>query len=45
MISLGIGIIALSRTIRKNIPIYPTLDIKDVINSISGLSISKTTDN
>ena len=45
MISLGIGIIALSRVIRKNIPRYPTLEMKEVMNSINGLAISKTIDN
>jgi hypothetical protein len=41
MISLGIGIIALSRIIRKNIPEYPRLKINEVMKSITGLIISK----
>ncbi len=41
MISLGIGIIALSRIIRKNIPEYPRLEINEVMKSITGLIISK----
>ena len=45
MISLGIGISALSKIINKNIPGYPRLDINDMTKSITGFRISNVIDN
>jgi hypothetical protein len=45
MISLGIGIMALSKTIKKKIPGYPKLDIIHTTKSINGFRISNVTDN
>jgi hypothetical protein len=45
MISLGMGISALYRIIKKKIPGYPKLDINDMTKSISGFRISKVIDN
>jgi hypothetical protein len=40
IISLGIGMSALSNIIRKNIPPYPKPEMIEVINCTIGLSIS-----
>jgi hypothetical protein len=45
MISLGIGISALSKIINKNIPGYPRLDMNDMTKSITGFKISNVIDN
>jgi hypothetical protein len=44
MISLGIGIRALSKIIKKKMPGYPKLDINDMTKSIIGFRISNVID-
>ena len=41
--SLGIGISALSAIMSKNIPMYPELEIVEIINSIRLFNISRAT--
>ena len=41
--SLGIGISALSAIMSKNMPIYPELEIVEIINSIRLFNISMAT--
>ena len=45
IISLGIGMSALSKTLNKKIPGYPKLDIKEITKSITGFRISNVIDN
>jgi hypothetical protein len=44
MISLGIGIRALSKIDKKKMPGYPKLDINDMTKSIIGFRISNVID-
>jgi len=45
MISLGMGIRALSNIINKKIPGYPKVDMNEITKSIIGFRISKVIDN
>jgi hypothetical protein len=45
IISLGIGMSALSKTLSKKIPGYPKVDMNDVTKSMTGFRISNVTDN
>jgi hypothetical protein len=45
MISLGMGISALSNIINKKIPGYPKLDMNEITKSMIGFRISKVIDN
>ncbi|MGB8450380.1 MAG: hypothetical protein WCE25_11720, partial [Nitrososphaeraceae archaeon] len=45
IISLGMGISALSNIISKNIPTYPVVEMNDMTNSMTGLRISNTMPN
>jgi hypothetical protein len=45
IISLGIGMSALSKTLNKKIPGYPKFDMKEITKSITGFRISNVIDN
>jgi len=45
IISLGIGMSALSKTLSKKIPGYPKVDMNDITKSMTGLRISNVIDN
>jgi hypothetical protein len=45
IISLGIGMRALSKIISRKIPGYPKLEINEITKSITGLRISNVIDN
>jgi hypothetical protein len=45
IISLGIGISALSSTLNKKIPGYPKVDMNEITKSMTGLRISNVIDN
>ena len=45
IISLGIGMSALSNTLSKKIPGYPKVDMNDITKSMTGFRISNVIDN
>ena len=45
IISLGIGISALSKTLNKKIPGYPKVDMNEITKSMTGFRISNVIDN
>ena len=45
IISLGIGMSALSKTLSKKIPGYPKVDMNDITKSMTGFRISNVIDN